>query len=56
VFDDWNCFLGDPRRGERRAFAEFCAQHPTFRFEPFYTTDMQQAFIFVGDDAVSSAR
>lgn len=23
VFDDWNCFLGDPDRGERRAFREF---------------------------------
>lgn len=49
VFDDWNCFLADPARGERRAFAEFRAANPSFRFEPFYATDMQQAFVFVGD-------
>jgi hypothetical protein len=49
VFDDWNCFVADPERGERRAFAEFRAANPTLHFEPWIGTDMQQAFIFVGD-------
>jgi O-methyltransferase len=48
VFDDWNCFLGDPERGERRAWAEFTARHPDLRFVPFMSTAEAQSFIFVG--------
>ena len=33
VFDDWNCFHGDPDRGERRAFREFMDAEPRLRFE-----------------------
>lgn len=48
VFDDWNCFLGDPERGERRAWAEFTARHPELRFVPFVSTAEAQSFIHVG--------
>ena len=50
VFDDWNCFCGDPLRGERRAFKEFQDRYPQLKFEEFITTHMQKAFIFVGED------
>lgn len=36
AFDDWNCYYGDPERGEKKAFAEF--QHDLgkkIHFEPF---------------------
>jgi hypothetical protein len=45
VFDDWNCYFGDPVLGERRAWAEFTAAHPELRFEPFVATGEGQAFI-----------
>ena len=48
VFDDWNCFIADPDRGERRAWREFCEQNPELQFEPFVATSMQKAFVFVG--------
>jgi hypothetical protein len=48
VFDDWCAFYGDPRRGERRAFAEFCARHPGLEFEPFVGNGIQQSFVCVG--------
>jgi len=48
VFDDWNCFCGDPNRGERRAFREFCERYPEFHFEDFISTHMQKAFIYTG--------
>jgi len=47
VFDDWNCFHGDPERGERRAWCEFLAVNPELRFEPFVSTDIAQAFICI---------
>ena len=47
VFDDWNCFLGDPERGERRAWAEFTARYPELRFVPFMSTAEAQSFICV---------
>lgn len=47
VFDDWNCFWGDPEKGERRAFAEFCKKYPELVFEEFFSTHMQKAFIFI---------
>lgn len=48
VFDDWNCFGGDPARGERLAWREFREAHPQLRFEPFVTTAEAQSFIHVG--------
>lgn len=48
VFDDWNCFLANPDRGERRAWREFLAERPHLRFEPFVHTGMQMSFVFVG--------
>jgi hypothetical protein len=48
VFDDWNCFLADPERGERRAFREFRAANPDLRFEEFVSTDMQKSFVYTG--------
>jgi len=48
VFDDWNCFWGDPRRGERRAWSEFREHHPDLEFEEFFTEGMAKGFIFVG--------
>lgn len=47
VFDDWNCFHGDPEKGERKAWAEFLAEHPTFHFEPFVHTAEAQAFLCI---------
>jgi O-methyltransferase len=48
VFDDWNCFHGDPERGERRAWREFRERHPALRFEPFVATAEAQSFICIG--------
>lgn len=48
VFDDWNCFYGDPDRGERLAWREFCAANPELRFVDFVATNEAQAFICVG--------
>lgn len=47
VFDDWNCFCGDPARGERRAWGEFRAAYPELRFEAFVSTNEAQSFICV---------
>ena len=49
VFDDWNCFHGDPDKGERRAFREFRERHPELIFEDFIQTNEARAFIFLGD-------
>lgn len=36
AFDDWNCYYGDPERGEKRAFAEFKEELKHIaHFEPF---------------------
>lgn len=45
VFDDWNCFYGDPDRGERRAWREFCDANPEFCFVEFVGTNEAQSFI-----------
>jgi O-methyltransferase len=49
VFDDWFCFYGDPDRGERRAWAEFCQANPDLRFVNFISTNETQAFIYLGE-------
>ena len=33
AFDDWNLYRADPCQGERRAFAEWLAQHPAVHAE-----------------------
>lgn len=50
VFDDWNCFHGDPERGERLAWKEYREKNPALRFEPFVSTNEAQAFIFLGSE------
>ena len=38
AFDDWNCYYGDPRRGQRKAFSEFKQiLEKKFYFEKFRT-------------------
>jgi hypothetical protein len=49
VFDDWNCFIGDPEKGERRAWAEFTAANPHLKFEPFISDGETNSFIFIGE-------
>ena len=45
AFDDWNCFMADPARGQRRAWREFREANPRLGFEPFYVTHMMASFI-----------
>ena len=52
VFDDWNCFLADSEKGERRAWREFRDRYPHLVFEDFLVTGMQKAFVFVREDEV----
>jgi O-methyltransferase len=52
VFDDWFCFYGDPDRGERRAWAEFCQANPDLRFLNYISTNEAQAFICLGERKV----
>lgn len=51
VFDDWNCYWGDPERGERKAWTEFLERHPKLNFEPFVSKTMAHAFIYTGERA-----
>jgi len=48
VFDDWFCFFGDPERGERRAFREFCQRNPNLVFQDFVQTSEIKSFIYLG--------
>ncbi|MCX6790673.1 MAG: hypothetical protein NTV62_00565, partial [Candidatus Gribaldobacteria bacterium] len=50
VIDDWNCFYGDPEKGERLAFRQFCEKYPNLRFEEFVQTNEGKAFIFLGSN------
>ena len=45
VFDDWNCFCGDPNRGERLAWREFLDANSELSFEAFVGTDIAQSFV-----------
>jgi hypothetical protein len=45
VFDDWFQFHGDPDRGQRRAFREFCEAHHDVRFVDFFETGEAKALI-----------
>lgn len=51
VFDDWNCFYGNPDQGERRAWREFTEGNTHLRFEPFVATGEAQSFLCVDTDA-----
>lgn len=33
LFDDWNCFDADDKKGERRAVSEFLSKYSSFKFE-----------------------
>lgn len=35
AFDDWNCYKGDPSKGQRRAFNESFAEQKDISFQPF---------------------
>lgn len=48
VFDDWYCFHGDPNKGERKAFREFCEQNGELVFEDFVQTNEAKSFIYLG--------
>ncbi len=48
AFDDWNCFWGDKRRGQRRAWSEFCQKNKNLVFEPFFSDHHIKSFIFIG--------
>jgi len=51
VFDDWFCFYGDPQKGERLAFHEFCRRNPEMVFEEYIQTNEAKAFIYLGSNA-----
>jgi hypothetical protein len=51
VFDDWNCYHGDPDLGERKAWREFLEANPDLRFVDFVSTAEGQAFICVDPGA-----
>ena len=49
MFDGYNAYCADNRRGERRAFHEFCSSVP-FKFEPWFAYQYSgQAFLCVED-------
>ena len=48
ALDDWNCFLADPDRGQRRAWREFREENPTLHFEPFVSGHGLMSFIYTG--------
>jgi hypothetical protein len=49
IFDDWNCFYGDPDRGQKKAFNEFKFKYPTLVFEDFVSDAESKSFIFIKD-------
>ncbi len=48
IFDEWNAYLANDERGERRAFREFQAQNPSLSFEPLWNNHMQSMFVYRG--------
>ena len=48
AFDDWNCFWGDKKRGQRRAWSEFCQKNKNLVFEPFSSDHYIKSFTFIG--------
>ncbi|MDB0053305.1 class I SAM-dependent methyltransferase [Alphaproteobacteria bacterium] len=47
IFDDWYCFPPSESKGEKRAFEEFCADHPNFKTEVWknYSTFGKSFFV-----------
>lgn len=47
IFDDWYCFPPGENKGEKRAFEEFCADHPNFKTEVWknYSTFGKSFFV-----------
>jgi hypothetical protein len=48
-FDDWNCFYGDPDRGQKKAFDKFKLKNPNLVFEEFISNGESKSFIFIKD-------
>ena len=48
IFDDWSCYFGSNKKGERRAFAEFTAKYPEFTFQTLAQTSEAIA-LYVSD-------
>lgn len=55
VFDDWFLYHGDPRQGERLAFAEFRERHPGLHFEPLVASPEAQAFVLARAEATATS-
>ena len=36
IFDDWNCFNADPKKGERKAVTQWLKKNKHIKLEPFY--------------------
>jgi hypothetical protein len=47
--DDWNCFCGDPERGQKKAFDKFKLKNPNLVFEEFISNGESKSFIFIKD-------
>jgi O-methyltransferase len=46
IFDDWNCFNGNDRKGQRRAFREFLKRNPEVTARPLFSYGLYgQAFV-----------
>jgi hypothetical protein len=49
IMDDWNCFNGDERRGQRRAMREFLAARPELSLRSIVTYGLNsEAFVLQG--------
>ncbi len=57
MFGNWNCFYGDPDRGQRRAFREFCEGNPELIFSELTQSNSFKLYTFVraGKGAPSDA-
>lgn len=55
IMDDWNCFGGDPQRGQRRAMREFLRSRPGLRLESIATYGLNSE-AFVVHEAVARPR
>jgi O-methyltransferase len=53
LFDDWNAYQSDPKKGERRAFGELLKRRPDIRAEPLMDFPGQGQGFVLGVDASS---
>ncbi len=49
LFDDWLCFKGHPRRGERLAFTEWLERNPRFSATEWYRVGWQATSFIIHD-------